>query len=126
MADEGNLTPVVEVEGNLIALRRDSELSVDICEKCAHLDGQDGSWRTEGACFNVHPDMLELFSRSEDKGLAAIRKYCDVCPVVSECLEYAATNHKANAGMVWGGIYFSTRKGHRLKAIEQKRKELAA
>ena len=58
-----------------------------------------GSWRFDGACVGVGPEVF--YPESGKRPLEALA-LCAVCVVRSECLEYAI-EHNQHWG-VWGGL----------------------
>jgi WhiB family redox-sensing transcriptional regulator len=56
------------------------------------------SWMVDARCQDVPP---EVFFPSDGAGVEVARRYCAVCPVALECLEYALENHIEHG--VWGG-----------------------
>lgn len=62
------------------------------------LDDITASWMGNGACRAFPPNT---FFPSDGVGVDKARKICATCPVTSECLEYALTNHIDHG--VWGG-----------------------
>lgn len=55
-------------------------------------------WMARGNCRNFPPAM---FFPSDGAGVERARAICADCPVVSDCLEYALTEHIDHG--VWGG-----------------------
>ncbi|MFM1752210.1 MAG: hypothetical protein RL119_1172 [Actinomycetota bacterium] len=62
------------------------------------LDDTTATWMGNGACRAFPPNT---FFPSDGVGVDKARKICATCPVTSECLEYALTNHIDHG--VWGG-----------------------
>jgi WhiB family redox-sensing transcriptional regulator len=62
------------------------------------LDDTTAIWMGNGACRAFPPNT---FFPSDGVGVDKARKICATCPVTSECLEYALTNHIDHG--VWGG-----------------------
>lgn len=62
------------------------------------LDDTTATWMGQGACRAYPPNT---FFPSDGVGVDRARKICAACPVTSECLEYALTNHIDHG--VWGG-----------------------
>jgi WhiB family redox-sensing transcriptional regulator len=63
-------------------------------------DGLPVSWQQHAACRKTDSDVFfpTSFNRST---LAAARRYCQVCPVIDTCLEYAITIGAGEG--IWGG-----------------------
>ena len=67
-------------------------------------------WRKDAACWGV---PIDVFIGSEEETWNPERmdvalKYCNVCPVKQECLQYALDN-KINVG-IYGGTSWRQRK----------------
>lgn len=60
------------------------------------LNGAD--WMPLARC---RTEPAELFFPSDGKGVVRARQVCALCPVQSECLDYALRNHMEHG--VWGG-----------------------
>ncbi len=56
------------------------------------------SWMANGNCSDCHPSV---FFPHDGIGVIEAQRICEGCPVASECLEYALTNHISHG--VWGG-----------------------
>ncbi len=56
------------------------------------------AWMSRGNCRNFPP---ATFFPSDGAGVERARAICADCPVISECLEYALTEHIDHG--VWGG-----------------------
>lgn len=65
------------------------------------------SWMAYARCQDVSP---EVFFPSDGAGVEVARRYCAVCPVAGQCLDYALENHIDHG--VWGGT--SERKRRRI------------
>ena len=59
---------------------------------------KSAEWMARGNCRNFPPAM---FFPSDGAGVERARAICAKCPVTSECLEYALTEHIDHG--VWGG-----------------------
>lgn len=59
---------------------------------------KSAEWMARGNCRNFPPAM---FFPSDGAGVERARAICANCPVTSECLEYALTEHIDHG--VWGG-----------------------
>lgn len=65
-------------------------------------------WRRKAACKNTDPNLF-FPSRGDYEMETAAKSMCAVCPVKSQCLEYAL-----NAGDcpgIWGGTSAKERRG---------------
>lgn len=80
------------------------------------------SWVVDAACRNTDPDGFHPEGQGAD--LTPAKRLCNtVCPVTSECLEYAmAVEQPSFRFGVWGGM--SPRQ--RDKLAQQRRRETAA
>jgi WhiB family redox-sensing transcriptional regulator len=78
--------------------------------------GAPTSWMADARCRDVPP---EVFFPSDGAGVEVAQRYCAVCPVAGQCLEYALDNHIEHG--VWGGA--SERKRRRI--IQSRRRNAA-
>lgn len=60
----------------------------------------DESWLDRALCAEVSIDFW--FSRRDDPSFALARRVCRMCPVTTECLEYALDNEIPHG--IWGGL----------------------
>lgn len=58
----------------------------------------DNEWMADGKCREMPP---ETFFPSDGVGVIRAQRVCATCPVATQCLEYALTNHIDHG--VWGG-----------------------
>ena len=65
------------------------------------------SWMAYARCRDAPP---EIFLPSDGSGVVVAQRYCAVCPVAGQCLDYALENHIGHG--VWGGA--SERKRRRI------------
>ncbi len=70
-------------------------------------------WHTEGMCRGNHAHLFfppTAFERKDDRERRETRAkaICQVCPVLTECREYALTLREAYG--IWGGMTESDRK----------------
>jgi WhiB family redox-sensing transcriptional regulator len=65
------------------------------------------SWMAYARCRDAPP---EVFFPSDGAGVEVARRYCAVCPVAGQCLDYALENHIEHG--VWGAA--SERKRRRI------------
>jgi len=76
-------------------------------------------WRGEAACSSPTVDTSWWFpERSGRPYLERALRYCNVCPVKQECLEYALESKEAHG--IWGGLTDAERR------VELKRRERQA
>ena len=61
-------------------------------------NGTPSSWMAYARCRDVPP---EVFFPSDGAGVEVAQRYCAVCPVALQCLDYALENHIEHG--VWGG-----------------------
>lgn len=90
---------------------------VEECEKCPPPIEWD--WQDQAACFGVYPSV-DMHDITMSK--ANIKQFCDTCPVVVECLDFAEINKQR--GGVYGGIWIGEITGNANKAINKRRAEL--
>lgn len=76
----------------------------------------DLSWKVEGACRWVEP---ELFYPVSDTDADPAKRICGGCRVQETCLEYALSVREFEG--VWGGLTGAER-----KALHRRRRALAA
>jgi WhiB family redox-sensing transcriptional regulator len=69
-------------------------------------------WLEKAECKNVDP---EIFFPEQGESLKPARKYCDICMVREECLEYAVVNFIVEG--VWGGT-----SGRQRRALKKQRR----
>jgi len=58
------------------------------------------------------PNYLHFRGRITPKQIAKARQYCSVCPIQSECLEYACRTDSIG---IWGGQYVSEHLARKLR-----------
>lgn len=112
--------PLYEEDGNIYKYdaKRNYYRQVHPCLVCRKQ--ADRSWVEEGACWdNMDERFFDSYKHEE-----VIEEFCNQCPVVRECFEYAALNPDQVTGSTWGGLYFA-RNGMG-KYIDARRKELDA
>jgi len=72
---------------------------------------EDQSWRLSAACLGSSSTIW--FLDRKRNATAPARKICAVCPVVSECAEYAITTNQALG--FWGGMSERERRRERAR-----------
>jgi len=77
----------------------------------------DKGWTDLAACKDTEEAYYGFFSSLYKERVAAIRKYCDVCPVLSACAEFGAMSGSTG---VWGGRHVSSTHVERARAPERK------
>ncbi len=102
--------PLFEEGGELKIMFDGGEYATLLCEKCPEDLSTD--FMDDGACRGTTEDMLTSVDEEQDRLIA---QFCNVCPVVVQCLEYGANNID-NIG-IWGGIYLSPVKAVREAAL---------
>ena len=102
--------PLFKEDGVLKISFEGAEHITSLCEKCPEDLFTD--FMVDGACVGTDKDML---TPVEDEQTKLIAEFCNVCPVVVECLEYGANNYD-NIG-IWGGVYLSPIKAVREAAL---------
>lgn len=78
-------------------------------------------WRARAACAGYANDLF--FPIGEDPDEATIAKakgICSVCPVATDCLEYALETNQRSG--VWGGTSEKERKSLRRKWLAERRR----
>ncbi len=60
-------------------------------------------WMEHASCFSQEAWETELDPLCDTDSDAFIKRFCNKCPVVQECADYADETHPA--GGVWAGIY---------------------
>lgn len=70
----------------------------------SNLTSEDGVslWQDEAKCQNI--DTTEFFERASE---TEAKKFCRMCPVKGDCLEYALVYDMYG---VWGGLSYKERK----------------
>ena len=58
----------------------------------------DPMWRDRAACLDADPELF--FPNSNHDTTAVALAYCNRCPVVAECREFARSNAREG---IWGG-----------------------
>ncbi len=102
--------PLFEIDGELKISFEGGEYVTPLCERCPTDLPTD--FMNDGACVGTDKDML---TPVKDEQTDLIAEFCNVCPVVVECLEYGANNID-NIG-IWGGVYLSPVKAAREAAL---------
>ena len=69
---------------------------------------QDQTWWPDAACNTGGSALAELFFSDELQDIAAAKRLCATCPVMSECLAGAIT--RSEPWGVWGGQLFANGK----------------
>src|SRR5882672_6728508 len=64
------------------------------------LDSSEHDWRDRAACRDQDPELFFPQNREFSAAYRAAKQVCDVCPVISQCLEFAI-DHCCEG--VWGG-----------------------
>lgn len=91
-----------------VTVSRSERVADLVSEIVAHLNDHgvpDESWRAEGACLGVNPELF--FPRQGEPAAAAIA-VCAGCPVRVACLTWAVC-HGEKTG-IWGGAAERTRR----------------
>ena len=76
-------------------------------------------WQDRAACRGAWPpvDMLDIGVGESHRIPKLIEGYCNHCPVVLECAEFALTDIRSTLG-IWGGVYIGTQNRHKaVKAL---------
>lgn len=76
----------------------------------------DLSWKADGACRWVDP---ELFYPVSEADAVAAKQVCSQCPVQQRCLDYAVDTREFEG--VWGGLT-----GNERRAVHRRRRVLTA
>ncbi len=86
----------------LISHHRGRDIEVEYCTFCP--DHLEWDWQEQGKCYGQGVDMFPMtYVGRQD----VIEQFCNQCPVVSECLDFAVSM-RATAG-IWGGENFFNR-----------------
>ena len=85
------------------------------------LANADYTWRSQAICRDTDPD---LFFPIGTTGQALVqidraKEVCGVCPVKSECLEYALETNQDSG--IWGGLDEEQRRNIRRQAAARQR-----
>lgn len=85
------------------------------------LANADYTWRSQAICRDTDPD---LFFPIGTTGQALVqidraKEVCDVCPVKSDCLEYALETNQDSG--IWGGLDEEQRRNIRRQAAARQR-----
>lgn len=85
------------------------------------LANADYTWRSQAICRDTDPD---LFFPIGTTGQALVqidraKEVCDVCPVKSDCLEYALETNQDSG--IWGGLDEEQRRNIRRQAAARHR-----
>lgn len=91
-----------------------STRQVDLCPSCPEII--DDSWTERAACLNSPEDMVTPGAGYH--GL--VKKYCDNCPVVVDCLQHA--EHYSDLFGIYGGVLIT--KSDRAARIRKRKAEL--
>lgn len=65
-------------------------------------DYLDGSWRHDAACKELDTDLFFPEQGASRRRIQAAKNVCRVCPVSTECLDYALGT--GSHGGIWGGM----------------------
>lgn len=79
------------------------------------------NWKEQGACFGTYPAVDMMGPQVRYQALPLIEQYCDHCPVILPCLDYAESQGGEATG-VWGGVLLPTDTTN-LMRTRKKRKE---
>jgi WhiB family transcriptional regulator, redox-sensing transcriptional regulator len=94
---------------------------VTILASSLALANADYTWRSQAICRDTDPD---LFFPIGTTGQALVqidraKEVCDMCPVKSECLEYALETNQDSG--IWGGLDEEQRRNIRRQAAARLR-----
>jgi WhiB family redox-sensing transcriptional regulator len=94
---------------------------VTILASSLALANADYTWRSQAICRDTDPD---LFFPIGTTGQALVqidraKEVCGVCPVKSECLEYALETNQDSG--IWGGLDEEQRRNIRRQAAARQR-----
>lgn len=78
----------------------------------------DVTWKAEGACRWVEPELFYPTSESDADAQPA-KQVCSSCPVRQPCLDYALATREFEG--IWGGLTGAER-----RALDQRRHALTA
>lgn len=56
-------------------------------------------WMREAACADADPELF-FPEHNRDRRVRKAKSYCERCPVITQCLEFALTQHDYG---IWGG-----------------------
>lgn len=65
----------------------------------------NSTWKSRRQCRGMEPNF---FFPHDSKDVEIAKEYCQGCPVINECLEYALENNIKDG--VWGGMSESDRR----------------
>jgi WhiB family redox-sensing transcriptional regulator len=94
---------------------------VTILASSLALANADYTWRSQAICRDTDPD---LFFPIGTTGQALVqidraKEVCDVCPVKTDCLEYALETNQDSG--IWGGLDEEQRRNIRRQAAARQR-----
>lgn len=64
--------------------------------------GVDDDWMVAATCSGINPQTFYPTDTSDEYAAATIEAYCDRCPVMGECLDYALITNQEHG--IWGGM----------------------
>lgn len=102
---------VEDRDGNLYATHRGFKTRVTACEGCP--PPLKWKWQDDAACMAAWPavDMVNIGQGKSPAPLIA--EFCDNCPVIAECAEFALSRPEEMVG-IWGGVLLRpNKKAHR-------------
>ena len=69
------------------------------CKDCPTLPAKDGAWQDQASCRGLDTDQFF----EEDQADRLAQGVCALCPVRTDCLDYAIANDQPG---LWGGVWF--------------------
>jgi hypothetical protein len=102
---------VTKHEDKDLATYRGASGQVRWCERCP--DELKWDWHSEAACYATYPavDMVDMGTGQHHRAAGLIEEYCNKCPVMLECAEFALSRADETVG-VWGGVHVPQHRGH--------------
>jgi hypothetical protein len=83
--------PVREGEDGIFISYRGSARKVRWCKRCGLKPTLDWDWQLKAECLNAWPpvDMIEMPRGNHQKADELIAQFCERCPVVAACAQFA-------------------------------------